>query len=232
MKKQRVEDHKLEKESEPEKKKSLFRIWIVETFIPAGVIALFVITFIAQIYKIPSGSMIPTLKVGDRILVVKFSYGIRIPFSGQWLFWRPPKRGDVVVFLYDKGPRQKKDFIDRVSGALLHKEPWSNRKNFVKRLIGTPGDRVEIKDGHIYIDGKLIDDPPAIPLDRFYYNVYGKNVFYSEGELTVPKGDYFFLGDNNYNSLDSRYWGFVTRNKIKGKALFIIWPPSRIGVIH
>ncbi|NOX97596.1 MAG: signal peptidase I [Nitrospirae bacterium] len=235
MKKQREGNKKPEKKGEEEKKKSLFRVWIIETFIPAAAVALFVITFIAQIYKIPSGSMIPTLKVGDRILVVKFTYGIRVPFTGKWLFQhRRPKRGDVMVFLFDKDPWEKKTFINRVTGFLFRKEPWSNRMNFIKRVIGTPGDRVEIKDGNVYINGQLIDEPPAIPKDRFYYNVKegSREVFYTKGEIVIPKNNYFVLGDNSANSRDSRYWGLVPIEKVKGKAVFIIWPPRRIGVIH
>ncbi len=234
MKHKRAGNRKLE-EKEDVKKKSLFRIWIVETFLPAGIFALFVITFIAQIYKIPSGSMIPTLKVGDRILVAKFIYGIRVPFTGKWLLQRrPPERGDVIVFLFDKDPQEERSFSDRVTGFLFRKESWSNRRNFVKRAIGTPGDRIEIKGGNLYVNGKLIDEPPAIPLDRFYYNLRegGSETFYTHGELVVPEGNFFVLGDHNSNSRDSRYWGFVPLEKIRGKAVFIIWPPRRIGIIH
>ena len=230
MKKQRAKVTNKPKDEKDPGRKSLFRIWVLETFVPAGAIALFVITFIAQIYKIPSGSMIPTLKVGDRIVVAKFIYGIRVPFTGRWFLQRrPPKRGDVMVFLFDKDPWEKKTFTERLTGYLFRKEPWSNRKNFIKRVIGTPGDRIEIKDGNLYVNGQLIDEPPNIPKERFYYN---RGLFYTQGELTVPKGNYFVLGDNSYNSRDSRYWGFVPLAKVKGKAVFIIWPPRRIGVIH
>lgn len=228
-KKQRAASKKTEKKREAERK-SLFRVWIVETFLPAGVFALFVITFIAQIYKIPSGSMRPTLKEGDRILVVKFIYGIRVPFTGKWLLQRrPPKRGDVMVFLFDKDPWEEKKFIERVIGHLFRKEALSNRRNFIKRVIGAPGDRIEIKDGNLYVNGQLIDEPPAIPRERFYYN---KGLFYTQGELTVSEGSFFVLGDNSDNSRDSRYWGFVPMEKVRGKALFIIWPPKRMRIIH
>lgn len=232
MKKPKTARKNPEKKNKTERK-SLFRIWVVETLIPAGLAALFIITFVAQIYKIPSGSMRPTLEVGDRILVAKFIYGIRVPFTGRWfLQHRPPRRGDAIVFLFDKDARGEKKFIERVIGSLFRKEAWSNRKNFIKRVIGTPGDKVEIKDGNLYINGQLLDDSPAIPRERFYYRVYGESLFYAEGGVTVPEGNFFVLGDNSANSRDSRHWGFLPLEKVKGKALFIIWPPGRMGIIH
>ena len=223
---------KLEKKREAERK-SLFRVWIVETLLPAGICALFVITFVARIYSIPSGSMIPTLEIGDRILVAKFIYGLRVPFTGEWLFQRrPPRRGDAIVFLFDEDPGEERGFRERAIGFLFRGEAWSNRKNFIKRIVGTPGDRIEIKDGNLYVNGQLIDEPPAIPRERFYYNKYGEGLFYTQGELTVPEGNFFVLGDNSARSRDSRHWGFVPLEKVRGKAILIIWPPGRIGVIR
>ena len=212
-----MKKRKKEKSKKKDKaKKSLWRVWLIETIVPAAALALFITTFIGQLYKIPSGSMRPTLQEGDRIMVCKFIYGLRIPFSGKWLFHvRPPKRGDVTVFLFDKD---------------IGKKP----KNFIKRVIGTPGERVGIKGGNLRINGQLIDEPPAIPGERFYYNLKagGQGLFYTEGELTVPDNRFFVLGDNSRNSRDSRWWGFVPLRKVRGKAICIIWPPGRIGLIH
>ncbi len=216
-----------------ERRKSLWRIWVVDTVLPAVALALVITTFIGQLYKIPSGSMRPTLQEGDRILVCKFIYGLRIPFSGRWFLQRrPPKRGDVAVFLYDKDPWEERKFLKRVTDFLLRKKPWSNRRNFIKRVIGTPGERIEIKDGDLYVNGQVIDEPPALPRKRFYYNKYGESLFYTHGEKSVPEGNFFVLGDNSSSSKDSRYWGFVSMEKVKGKALFIIWPPGRIRLIR
>lgn len=213
--------------------KSFFRICIIETLIPAGIIALFIITFVAQLYKIPSGSMIPTLKVGDRILVAKFTYGVRIPFSGKWcLGRRSPERGDVVVFLFDKDIEEERSFIKKIEDWIRYRKPWNKKRNFIKRIIGTPGDQVEIKEGNIYINGELIDDPVSIPRERFYYNGDNENMFYTEGDIVIPDNNYFVLGDNSANSKDSRYWGLVSKEKLKGKALLIIWPLGRMGSIH
>ena len=227
-----VAGKKLEKKKEAEKK-SLFRVWIIETLLPAGIYALFVITFIARIYSIPSGSMIPTLEIGDRILVTKFTYGLRVPFTGRWIFQRRlPRRGDAIVFLFDKDVEEERGFRERVIGFLFRGEVWSERKNFIKRVVATPGERMKINDGNLYINGQLIDEPPAIPRERFFYNLYGENLFYTQGELTVPEGNFFTLGDNSARSRDSRHWGFVPLEKVRGKAVLIIWPPGRMGIIR
>lgn len=186
--------------------RSQVREWS-ESIIIAVILALFIRAFIIQAFKIPSGSMIPTFEIGDRIFVNKFLYGARIPFTDFRLpAIRQPKRGDVIVFVSPEAPK----------------------KDFVKRLIATEGERVEIKDGGIYIDGKVIDNPSSSrPI--YYYNrgSYGK-----EGEpAIVPKDFYYALGDNSASSRDSRYWGFVPKKNLVGKAIFIYWPIHRMRVI-
>lgn len=194
------------KESEPKKKKSALREWI-EALIFAGFIAFFIVRpFIVQAFKIPTGSMRPTLREGDIILVNKFIYGARVPFSGFRLpKIRSPQRGDVVVFIYPENPK----------------------KDFVKRLIGLPGEMVEIKDGTIYINDKPLLDP--LFSQRYYYN---RGELVGEGmKITVPKDSYFVLGDNSISSQDSRYWGFVPAKNILGRPILIYWPPQRIRII-
>ena len=133
-----------------EKKKTKWREY-VETFIIALLIALFVRTFVIQAFKIPSGSMVPTLLVGDHLLVNKFIYGTRIPLVGKKLFvLRKPRRGDVIVFIY----------------------PRDRSKDFIKRVIGLEGEKVEIKEQKIYINDRLIDDPLVEAL-RFFHGVRG-----------------------------------------------------------
>ena len=181
------------------KKKTKWREY-VETFIIALLIALFVRTFVIQAFKIPSGSMVPTLLVGDHLLVNKFIYGTRIPLVGRKLFvLRKPRRGDVIVFIY----------------------PRDRSKDFIKRVIGLEGEKVEIKGQKIYINDRLIDDPWGIyGKKNAFWNVSARENF---GPVIVPRGSLFVLGDNRDNSQDSRYWGFVPLNDVLGKAFIIYW---------
>jgi signal peptidase I len=177
----------------------------VEPIIIAILIALFIRTFIVQAFKIPSGSMEPTLQVGDHLLVNKFIYGIKIPFMDTKYFqFRKPQRGDIVVFIY----------------------PKDRSKDFIKRVVGTEGEKIEIVRNKIYINDQLIDDPwghydergPAAkylqPMERF-------------GPVVVPEGSFFVLGDNRDNSQDSRFWGYVNFNEVKGKAFIIYFSWDR-----
>lgn len=188
------------------KKKSIIREWI-EAAIFAAFLAFCVIRpFVVQAFKIPTGSMRPTLLEGDLILVNKFIYGAKVPFTQLRLpAISKPKRGDVVVFIY----------------------PEDKRKDFIKRLVGLPGDIVEIKNGSIFVNDKLVTEP--IFSKHYYYN---RGDFAKEGEkIVVPEKSYFVLGDNSGSSKDSRYWGFVPENNILGQALVIYWPINRIRII-
>ena len=189
------------------KKKSEWREWL-EAAVFAFLIAFFIVRpFIVQAYKIPSGSMRMTLLEGDIILVNKFIYGARAPFTNFYLPGvRSPQRGDVIVFIYPENPK----------------------KDFIKRLVALPTEIVEIKNGTIYVNDKPVVD--ALFSQRYYYNRgnYGK-----EGQkITVPKDSYYVLGDNSASSADSRYWGFVPRKNILGKAMVIYWPLNRIRSIR
>jgi signal peptidase I len=187
------------------KKKSVIRDWI-ESIIVAFLLAMVIRTFVIQAFKIPTGSMRPTLLEGDLILVNKFIYGAKIPFANLGLPGvRQPKRGDVIVFIY----------------------PEDRKKDFIKRLVGLPGETVEIKNGTVYIDDKPLLD--LLFSQRYYYD---RGDFSGEGQkIVVPKGNFFVLGDNSASSRDSRYWGFVPRENILGKAILIYWPPQRIRII-
>jgi len=202
------ENHKINYNSI--KRKSALREW-VESAVIAGLLVVFFRTFFFQVYKIPTGSMIPTLKPGDRIFVSKLVYGPLLPFTNSRLPGiRKPKRGDVIVFV----PPQE------VSKFFL------KRKVYIKRLIGLPRDRIEIENGNVKVNGKIVVDPVIAKNDYTNIGPYG------EGTITVPQGKYFFLGDNSRNSLDSRFWGFADGHYIVGKAIFIWWPPNRIGMIE
>lgn len=179
-----------------------------ESIIIAVVLALVIRTFVVQAFKIPSGSMIPTFEIGDRIFVNKFIYGARVPVLNVNLpAVREPKRGDIVVFI----------------------SPETPRKDFVKRLIAVGGERVEIRDGRIMINGASIQEPASVRAINYYnagdYALEGRSV-------EVPKDSYFVLGDNSASSRDSRYWGFVPKKNLLGKAILIYWPLHRLKIIR
>jgi signal peptidase I len=192
--------------AEKRKIKAVVREW-VESIVIAFVLAMFIRTFFFQAFKIPSGSMKPTLIEGDRLLVNKLRYGPEVPLVNKRIpGFSHPQRGDVVVFIY----------------------PEDRKRDFIKRLIALGGDTVEIRDGDIYINGRLQTDPRMKNI--YYYNRgdYGK----VNERVTVPKGYYFVLGDNSGSSHDSRYWGFVGEGDLIGRAELIYWPPNRIRFIR
>ncbi|MBI4526907.1 MAG: signal peptidase I [Deltaproteobacteria bacterium] len=185
---------------EGKKTKSTVREYI-EAILMALVLALFIRTFIVQAFKIPSGSMIPTLVIGDHILVNKLSYGVRIPFWDNYLVeFRKPERGDVVVFIF----------------------PEDRSKDFIKRVIALGGDIVEIRDKKIYINNQPVNDPHGHfegddPLGG------GLHLRDDYGPRRVPENQLFVMGDNRDRSYDSRFWGFVDLKDVKGKAFLIYW---------
>jgi len=182
------------------KTKSTFREY-AEAILMALFLALFIRTFIVQAFKIPSGSMIPTLQIGDHILVNKLSYGVRIPFLERYLVeYAKVQRGDVVVFIF----------------------PEDRSKDFIKRVIGVAGDTVEVRSKKVYINGRQIEDPHA----HFAgYDPQGGAVGSGDGygPKVVPENHIFVMGDNRDRSYDSRFWGFVNLNDVRGKAFLIYW---------
>ncbi len=177
----------------------------IEAIILAILIAFFIRTFVIQAYKIPSGSMKPTLLIGDHILVSKFNYGIKLPLIRSTLIpLGEPRRGDIVVFIY----------------------PEDRSKDFIKRLIGLPGDTVEIRNKEIFLNGVLWKDGYGVHVDNVIFpgSVQPRDNF---GPVTVPQDAVFVMGDNRDESYDSRYWGFVPKKEILGKALIIYWSWNR-----
>lgn len=162
--------------------------------------------FIVQAFKIPSGSMRPTLMEGDKLFVNKFIYR-----------FHAPERGDIVVFKYPGNPYDAN-------------EPKSEKKkDFIKRLAAFDGETVEIRDGKILVDGKPLEDPRSF--NKFYY--FNHDPFASPYQkVKVPPGTYFMLGDNSANSRDSRFWGFVPKKNVQGKAFFRWWPLNKIGKLE
>ena len=227
------------------KKKGKLREY-VEALFTAVLIAFVIRSFIVEPFKIPSSSMVPTLMIGDHIFVNKFIYGLRPPFTKKHFFrYRTPKRGEVIVFIY----------------------PEDESKDFIKRVVGLPGDRIKFDGTNVYINGKKIERKPIavtqsltdkralnvtndewaknLPyvdgwqdmdfenerlgdvshLTQFerdlFYRPMGHFVAASGGEITVPEGHLFCMGDNRDNSSDGREWGFVPMENIKGKAMFV-----------
>jgi signal peptidase I len=201
------------------------------SFFPIILVVLVIRSFIAEPFRIPSASMLPTLHVGDFILVNKFAYGIRLPvLNTKVIETGEPERGDVVVFRYPNNPE-----ID-----------------YIKRVVGLPGDKVGYFDKTIYINGKPVehiekekDDslinlvPARIQLHSEQLGEHKHNVLIDydirriEGETVVPEGEYFVMGDNRDNSNDSRYWGTVPEQNLVGKAFFIwmSWDWNSGGIV-
>jgi signal peptidase I len=173
----------------------------IEAIIIAVILALFIRTFVVQAFKIPSGSMLPTLQIGDHLLVSKFIYGVKIPMTEIVLIpWKNPKHDDIVVFQFPKDPS-----ID-----------------YIKRVVGVAGDTVEIKNKQLYINGEAITRDYA----QFTDNDIMKATAGSRdnmGPVKVPEGNIFVMGDNRDNSFDSRFWGFVNLDDVLGKAFILYW---------
>jgi len=187
-----------------EKSKSKVKEY-VESIIIAILIALFIRTFIVCAYKIPSRSMVPTLLVGDHILVNKFIYGIKIPLLRKTIIpVGEPKRGEIVVFIY----------------------PNDRSKDFIKRVIGVSGDKIEIKNKKIFINDKEFKDSYGVFSDSLIMPkaMQPRDNF---GPVIVPEKSIFVMGDNRDESLDSRFWGFVNLRDVEGKAFIIYWSWNR-----
>ncbi len=183
----------------PETQRKRFVKNYLEPIITAVLIALFIRAFVVQAFKIPSGSMEPTLLIGDYLLVNKFIYGIRIPYTDIKLFeFKKPQRGDVIVFIF----------------------PLDPSKDFIKRVIGTEGEKVEVVHNQIYINDRLIDDPWGHFVTDDYPRSYLQRVE-NFGPVLVPKDSLFVMGDNRDNSEDSRFWGFLNVNAVLGRAFVI-----------
>jgi signal peptidase I len=172
-----------------------------EAIIIAILIAFFIRTFVVQAFKIPSGSMKPTLLIGDHILVSKFSYGIKMPYFRNTLIpISDPKRGEIVVFIY----------------------PEDRSKDFIKRVVGISGDTIEIRNKKIFLNGMPYEDKHGVYVDDFIIPgaIQPRDNF---GPVTVPKGTIFTMGDNRDQSYDSRFWGFVDLKDVMGKAFVVYW---------
>lgn len=191
-------------ESSPVTRKSVIREY-AESIAIAVLLALVIRTYLVQAFKIPSGSMEDTLAIGDHLLVNKFIYGTKVPFTASRVIkLRDPIRGDVIVFEYPEDPS----------------------KDFIKRVIGTPGDVVEGRDKKVYVNGKLYENIHEVHKEQEIIpkEMNPRDTF---GPVTVPPDSYFVMGDNRDRSYDSRFWKFVKRDQIKGLAFIKYWSWDR-----
>jgi signal peptidase I len=192
-------------------KKSVAREYF-ESLVIAVILALFIRTFVVQAFKIPTGSMEQNLLIGDHLLVNKFVFGPTVSMVERLLLpMKDIARGDVLVFKYPEDPE----------------------RDFIKRVIGLPGDQIEVRHKRVLVNGQRLDEPyvffleepPPLPQDMTRADPHVSSgdprEFY--GPVTVPPNHYFAMGDNRDNSQDSRYWGFLPRDYVKGRALVIYW---------
>lgn len=178
-----------------------------EAFLVAAILALIIRAFVVQAFKIPSGSMENTLLIGDHLLVNKFIYGMKIPFSdSRILTIRHPRQGDIIVFEFPE---------DRGKG-------YFERRDFIKRVIAVPGDVVEVRDKQVYVNGQHYVLAQAVHKESVTIpaNLSPRDFF---PPYKIPQGSYFVMGDNRDRSYDSRFWGVVTEEEIKGLAFIKYW---------
>jgi signal peptidase I len=191
----------------PAFKKSVAREYL-ESIVVAVILALFIRTFAVQAFKIPTGSMEPNLLIGDHLLVNKLVYSPSFgPLEQTLLAKRPIERGHVVVFKFPENPE----------------------RDFIKRVIGLPGETVEIRNKKVYVDGQPLDEPyahflePPRPRDDPEFGLHIEQGRDNWGPRVVPEGELLVLGDNRDNSRDSRYWDFLPVDQVKGRALLVYW---------
>jgi signal peptidase I len=199
--------------------KPVWREWL-ESIIVIALLAVVIRSFIVAPFKIPSSSMVPTLEVGDYLFVVRYPYGFRIPMTDTQLLSKQAERGDVAVFVY----------------------PEDKSKDYIKRIVGLPGDVIVYRDNRLSVNGKtmpltangqrayFLADGSVDVSGQFEENLNGvkhavlrKEYSIRDGEWKVPEGHYFALGDNRNNSRDSRFWGFVPQSYMVGRAAFVWW---------
>jgi signal peptidase I len=171
----------------------------VESLLVAVVVALLVRSSVVEAFWVPSGSMLPTIQIGDHLFVNKLAYGMHLPFVEKEITqWRPLQRRDIIVFT----------------------SPVDHKTDLIKRVIAVEGDKVELRNKHLYINDVEVPDEHANFTDPHVRDTAPRDNF---GPVTVPSGKFFVMGDNRDQSYDSRYWGFADATDVKGKATFIYW---------
>jgi signal peptidase I len=171
----------------------------IESLLLAVLVALLVRSSVVEAFWVPSGSMLPTIQIGDHLFVNKLAYGMHLPFVGKEITqWRPLHRSDIIVFT----------------------SPVDQQTDLIKRVIAVAGDTVEVRNKHLFINGQEVPDPHATFTDPHVRTGVPRDNF---GPVTVPPGKFFVMGDNRDQSYDSRYWGFADASDVKGQATFIYW---------
>ncbi len=195
--------------------KSIIREY-AEAIVIAIILAFVIRVFVVQAFKIPSGSMIPTLLIGDHILVSKLAYGLQWPTDCKMQVSFPPITCYSSKIMWKFGDPQRGDII-------VFRFPEDEEKDFIKRIIGLPGDTIFTKNKVVYINGQPLKDEAYT--QRIDPGIIDGHINQRDnfGPITVPENSYFVMGDNRDQSLDSRFWGFVKMNKIKGKAFMSYW---------
>ena len=211
----------VENEEKATKKKSVFREY-AEIIVVALFLTFIIQSFVMGNHVIPSSSMRDTLQVGDRLFTIKFTYGVNARLYPLRFFnfnigrWKPgssldiyyrlkdPKRGDIIVFRY----------------------PEDENLDYIKRIIALSGDRVRIRGDKVYVNGEFLDESYT----RYVEGSYRGDYIYDD--VVVPEGHFFVLGDNRDNSRDSRYWGFVSRENMVGRAFLVYYPLNHIRLIR
>ena len=182
-------------------------------------LALAIQAFVVKPYRIPSGSMLPTINIGQRVLVDRIGDDFSSPHVGEIIVFHPPKNYDLGCLDSNEGqtggPRQRPCGVARTE---------ESSQTFIKRVVGLPGDRIAIVNGHVIRNGVREHDPYIAPCG-------GASACSFPVPITVPRGDYYMMGDNRGESDDSRFWGPVPRSWIIGGAFFTYWPPDRIGTL-
>lgn len=199
----------MSKKTEPQIKKpkssrNIFQEYS-EAFVVAVILAIIIRAFLVQAFKIPSGSMIPTLQVGDHILVCKFLYGVRVPFTdNRWPRFTVPHRGDVIVFIY----------------------PQDRTKDFIKRVVAVEGDTIEIRNKKLIVNGKELSEKY---IQHTSDRIVPGDILPRDNmeQQTIPKGYLFAMGDNRDESHDSRFWGLVPVKDVKGEAFMIYYSDAK-----
>ncbi|MGE5706800.1 MAG: signal peptidase I [Bacteroidota bacterium] len=186
----------------------------IETLATALLLATIIRATAADAREIPSESMLPTLEVGDRLVVEKVSRYFETPHFGDIVVFRPP-----------------------ASAGLGASDGWLDQLGFgkiplIKRVIGVPGDRIAVRNGTVYRNGKPLQERYIKEAPRYELPDPWASNFQGAGEVVVPKGDLFVMGDNRNNSMDSHVWGFLPKDRVLGRAVFRYWPLNRLGVVH
>jgi signal peptidase I len=205
----------------PRKSPASTLIELVGMVVAALALALAVQAFLVKPYRIPSGSMLPTVRVNQRVLVDRLALDFSSPHVGEIVVFHPPKA-------YDQGcadPKQGENQAGQDAAAACQ-VPWRqpSSQTFIKRVVGLPGDRLSIRNGHVIRNGRT-------EVDGYIMSCPGDAACDFPTTITVPRGDYYMMGDNRPDSEDSRFWGPVPRSWIIGKAFLTYWPPDRIGFL-